>query len=144
MQAATWWLRRLATSALATRSTWRGACRDTDARRRAGRRGAAERSGPRTALESRRSAVERTHSSERSIVVGYDGADVAKRAIARAAEAAGEHGTVVIVTTEPQLFSSAGRRQNRSRGENFVALMLMGSVAARALEHAGCDVLVVA
>ena len=77
-------------------------------------------------------------------MVGQDGADVAKRAIARAAEAAGEHGTVVIVTTEPQLFSSAGRRQNRSRGENFVALMLMGSVAARALEHAGCDVLVVA
>ena len=30
------------------------------------------------------------------------------------------------------------------RGNNFVARMLMGSVATRVLEHAPCDVLVVA
>jgi nucleotide-binding universal stress UspA family protein len=132
-------------------------------------------------------------------VVGYDGSDAAKRALARAAASAGERGTVVIVTTEPQLFSAgaaaeplvepgddpsqlladarvivaergtvgdvvvvtrkgdpaeellniarsvgADRIVIGRRGKNFVARMLMGSVATRVLEHAPCDVLVVA
>jgi nucleotide-binding universal stress UspA family protein len=105
IHAATWWLQRLAASALATRATCRAA-------RAAIRTGGAPPAAPArseaagTAAATRRLAAERTHGSERSIVVGYDGSDAAKRALARAAESAGEHGTVVIVTIEPQLFSA--------------------------------------
>lgn len=199
MQAATWWLHRLSASALATRATCRAARAAIRTRGGAPADAVAPSGAADTALHIRRSAAERTHGSERPIVVGYDGSRAAKRALARAAEAAGEHGTVVIVTTEPQLFSSgpaaeplvepgddpsrlladarvivaergivgnvvvvarkgdpaeelldmarsvgAERIVIGRRGKNFVARMLMGSVAARVLEHAPCDVLVVA
>jgi nucleotide-binding universal stress UspA family protein len=199
VQAATWWLHRLAASALATRATCRAARAAMRTRGAAPAAAAAPSGATGTALGTQPSAAERTHGSERSIVVGYDGSDAAKRALARAAEAAGDHGTVVIVTTEPQLFSSglaaeplvepgddpsrlvadarvivaehgtvgnvvvvtregdpaeellniarsvsADRIVIGRRGKNFVARMLMGSVATRVLEHAPCDVLVVA
>jgi nucleotide-binding universal stress UspA family protein len=37
--------------------------------------------------------------------VGYDGSEESKRALVRAAEAAGERATVVIVTATPQVYS---------------------------------------
>src|SRR4051812_30072294 len=106
MQAATWWLHRLAASALATRATCRAARAAIRVRGGATTAAPALSEAAGAALERHRSAAERTHVAERSIVIGYDGSDAAKRALARAAEAAGEHGTVVIVTTEPQLVSS--------------------------------------
>jgi nucleotide-binding universal stress UspA family protein len=199
VQAASWWLHRLAGSALATRATCRAARAAIRRPGAAGAAAAAPSGAAGTAIGTWPSAAERTHGSERSIVVGYDGSDAAKRALASAAEAAGEHGTVVIVTTEPQLLSSgpaaeplvepaddpsrlladarvivaergtvgdvvvvtrkgdpaeellnvarsvdADRVVIGRRGNNFVARMLMGSVATRVLEHAPCDVLVVA
>jgi nucleotide-binding universal stress UspA family protein len=198
IQAASWWLHRLAGSALATRATCRAARAAIRTRGGAPAAAAAPSGAAGTALDLR-SAAERPHGSERSTVVGYDGSDAAKRAVARAAEAAGEHGSVVIVTVEPQLFSSgpaaeplvepgddpsrlvadarvivaergtvgdvvvvarkgdpaeellnvarsvdADRIVIGRRGKNFVARMLMGSVATRVLEHTPCDVLVVA
>ena len=199
IQVATWWLHRLAASALATRATCRAARAAIRTRGSAPAAAAAPSGAGGTALGTRPCAAERAHGSERSIVVGYDGSDPAKRALARAAESAGERGTVVIVTTEPQLFSAgaaaeplvepgddplqlladarvivaergtvgdvvvvtrkgdpaeellniarsvgADRIVIGRRGKNFVARMLMGSVATRVLEHAPCDVLVVA
>ena len=198
-QAATWWLHRLAASALATRATCRAARAAMRTRGAAAGDAVARSGADGTGLEAERSAAKRTYGSGRSIVVGYDGSDAARRALGRAGETAGEHGTVVIVTIEPQLFSSglaaeplvepgddpsrlladgrvivaergtvgdvvvvartgdpaeellnaarsvdADRIVIGRRGKNFVARMLMGSVAARVLEHAPCDVLVVA
>jgi nucleotide-binding universal stress UspA family protein len=40
------------------------------------------------------------------VVVGYDGSDCARRAVARSARAAGPHGRVVVVTVEPRMPSS--------------------------------------
>jgi nucleotide-binding universal stress UspA family protein len=198
-QAAMWWLHRVAASALATRAT----CRAARAAMRTRGGGAVEPSPASGAndsgLDGVLSALEKSLGPERAIVVGYDGSEAATRALARAADAAGEHGTVVIVATEPQLFSSgpapepllepgedpwrllaaaraivagrgtagnvvvAARKGDPAaelldmaravgadrivvgrRGQNFVARMLMGSVAARVVEQAPCDVLVVA
>jgi nucleotide-binding universal stress UspA family protein len=54
--------------------------------------------------ESWRSVPDGGSAPGRWIVVGYDGSDAATRALARAAEAAGQRGTVVILTTEPQAY----------------------------------------
>jgi nucleotide-binding universal stress UspA family protein len=199
LQAATWWLHRVAASALATRATCRAARAAITTRRAATVERVTASAANDSGLEAAPSAVEKTDGPERSIVVGYDGSDAATRALGRAAETAGEHGTVVIVTTEPQLFSCgpsaepliepgddawrlladaqaivaergtvanvivAARKGDPAeellnmarsvdadrivvgrRGRNFVARMLMGSVATRVVEHAPCDVLVVA
>jgi nucleotide-binding universal stress UspA family protein len=199
LQAATWWLHRVAASALATRATCRAARAAITTRGAATVERVTASGADDSGLEAGPSAVENTEESGRSIVVGYDGSDAATRALGRAAETAGEHGTVVIVTTEPQLFSSgpsaepliepdddpwrlladaqvivaergtvanvivAARKGDPAeelvnmarsvdadrivvgrRGRNFVARMLMGSVATRVVEHAACDVLVVA
>jgi nucleotide-binding universal stress UspA family protein len=199
MQAAPWWLHRVAASALATRATCRAARAAITSAGAATVERLTASGADDSRLEVARSAVETTQGPGPSIVVGYDGSDAATRALGRAAETAGEHGTVVIVTTEPQLFSSgpsaepliepgddprrlladaqaivaehgtvadvivAARKGDPAeellnmarsvdadrifvgrRGKNFVARMLMGSVATRVVEHAPCDVLVVA
>jgi nucleotide-binding universal stress UspA family protein len=199
VQAATWWLQRVAASALATRTTCRAARAAISSRGAAAVKPVTATGADDSAAHAAPSAVENSQGLERSIVVGYDGSGAATRALARAAEAAGEHGTVVIVTTEPQLFSSgpsaepllepgedplrllaaaraivaargtaanvvvAARRGDPAeelldmaravgadrivvgrRGHNCVARMVMGSVAARVVEQAPCDVLVVA
>ena len=64
----------------------------------------------------------------------------------------GTVGDVVVVTRkgDPEELLNIARSVGADRivigrrGKNFVACMLMGSVATRVLEHAPCDVLVVA
>jgi nucleotide-binding universal stress UspA family protein len=41
--------------------------------------------------------------TEARVVVGYDGSDSARRAVARAVRAAGPHGQLILVTVEPKL-----------------------------------------
>jgi hypothetical protein len=77
IQAASWWLHRLAGSALATRATCRAA---RAAIRPPGAAAAAPTGAAGTAIGTWPSTAERTHGSERSIVIGYDGSD-AKRAL---------------------------------------------------------------
>ena len=48
---------------------------------------------------------ERRHAG-RCVVVGYDGSEAAQRALIRAADAAAESDTVVIVTTKSQVYSA--------------------------------------
>jgi nucleotide-binding universal stress UspA family protein len=82
-------------------------------------------------------------------VVGYDGSDSARRAVARGVRAAGPRGQVMVVTVEPklhedgivaeQLLIVVGRT-----GKSFLARAILGSVAVRVVELARCDVLVVA
>jgi hypothetical protein len=90
MQAAAWWLHRVAASALATRAT----CRAARAAIASGGAATVERMTASGAddsrLEAAPSAVERTEGPERSVVVGYDGSEAATRALGRAAETAGD------------------------------------------------------
>jgi hypothetical protein len=44
-------------------------------------------------------------SPERCVVVGYDGSDSARRAVARSVRSAGPRGKVVVVTVDPQMLS---------------------------------------
>jgi nucleotide-binding universal stress UspA family protein len=85
--------------------------------------------------------------TNRTLVVGYDGSDAARRALARVRELGIDYRALVIVAValidiarevDAQLLI-VGRR-----GADFVSRTLLGSVAQRIVEHAPCDILVVA
>jgi nucleotide-binding universal stress UspA family protein len=176
----------------------RGACRDTDERRRPGRRGGSERSDRYRARDTalggrantrfgalhrgrlrrlrrgearacascrrrRRAGHRRDRDHRATAVLQQAGGrplvepgDDPSRLLADARAIVAERGTVgnVVVVARKgdpaeELLNiarsvGAARIVIGRRGKNSVARMLMGSVATRVLEHAACDVLVVA